>query len=474
MKKRAAILSILLFLGVDSYCENSEIKTITLKEAIDTALSRNKTRLMTKTSLEIAKALHKQALSARYPSLDLSLSAVRKDKDPSFLLKGDVELPQNLSNALALATATTPNQREQIMQAIKAGTLPKQKIPLDMDIKLADRDILTGSLNLRYPIYTGGKVSSLIKESELGVLNAKKDLIKNEDEIRYLIKRYYYGALLAQNLKKVARDSEEKTKVICELTEKLYKGESMRVKKTDYLKCKLTLSLIKNAKEETKEREKEAKAALIYAMGEDYTKKIVLKEPEREEFKDDGLQKTVKKAFEKNPLLQKLSIAEKIYEEKIKEAKSANLPQIALFGEAKKIQSDFINDEDKNSWLIGVGAKLSLFNGFRTQNEILEAKLKRKKITLQKELYKEALALKVKRAYFKLLRSKKQLDILKKALKIAKENRELNIRAYEQDLVETRDVLQAQIMETTTMKDYYLARYDYEISLAELERLLSL
>ncbi len=450
-----------------------EDKTLTLQEAIDIALANNQKHNIAKTTVEIAKARHKQALSANYPSMDFTLSAIRKDKDPDFILKGDIELPQELSNALALATAVSDEQKAQILQAIRLGVFPKQSLPLDLDIKLMQRDIVTGTLNINYPLYTGGKISSVIKQADLAIRASNNDLKKSDDEIRFDIKNYYHSALLMQNLDKLLGDMIERMEFIRDLTQRLYTGGSMHVKKTDYLRTKLTLSMIKSNYSVVVSKEKEAKAALAYAMGVDYHSTFTLQAPKSDPAIPTHLNSLIQKAYINNPLMNNLKIAEDIYNAKIKEAKSAYLPQVALFGNTKRIQYGLINDEDKNSWMIGIGAKISLFEGFRTKNQVLEARLKKQKISAQKCQYQDALALQLKRVFFELKRSKEQIDILKKSLKTAKENRELNIRAYQEDIVETKDVLEAQIMETMTWSDYYRAEYDYAKNLAKLQQLIS-
>lgn len=54
----------------------------------------------------------------------------------------------------------------------------------------------------------------------------------------------------------------------------------------------------------------------------------------------------------------------------------------------------------------------------------------------------------------------------------AKENRELNVRAYQDELVETKEVIEAQIMEALLAGQYQKVLYDHMEAQARLEFLV--
>ena len=55
-----------------------------------------------------------------------------------------------------------------------------------------------------------------------------------------------------------------------------------------------------------------------------------------------------------------------------------------------------------------------------------------------------------------------------RALKSSAENRELNTRAYQNELVETEKVIRAQLMEALMSAQHLKARYDYVSLLSQL------
>jgi hypothetical protein len=50
----------------------------------------------------------------------------------------------------------------------------------------------------------------------------------------------------------------------------------------------------------------------------------------------------------------------------------------------------------------------------------------------------------------------------------AQENRDLNTRAYREELVETEKVIRAQLMEALMSAEHFKARYDYAAILSQL------
>ncbi len=92
----------------------------------------------------------------------------------------------------------------------------------------------------------------------------------------------------------------------------------------------------------------------------------------------------------------------------------------------------------------------------------------------EREVYlKEGLALQVKAALINLDKGIGQYKALHNAVNHAKENAELNIRAYRAEMVETKDVIEAQIMETFVKTAYYRALHDYADNRALLDFLIA-
>ncbi|MFZ3052321.1 MAG: TolC family protein [Sulfuricurvum sp.] len=445
-------------------------QSLSLDDAIRIALENNRNLKISQTALQIADAQYHQALSVRYPQLTASASAMRMDEDPSFRMKGSFLLPQDLTMMLA-GTIQNPQQQAYLIQN---GI----NVPIDMDVKQMDRDLGVFRLDMMYPLYTGGKIDAIIKQATLNKSIQSEEARRSEAEVIYDVKRYYYGAMLAQQLGKETQDTLERMTMVKDLTETFYQGGSLKVKKTDYLRTLTTVNMIASMSEEMHSNTELAKSALVNAIGLPWNSTVELSQNEFATPKLEGdLQTLVNDAYRFNPTRNQLKLAIDVQSAKVDEASSGYLPSIALTANAQKLLNSYdagvVNDTNKNSWTIGVGLQWNVFEGFRTDYAVQEAKLNKRNFEHKEVLLQEGLALQVKYAFIKLGQSERQNTALSLAKASASENADLNTRAYQEDMVETKDVIEAQIMETFAKMAYWKNLHDFSTSKAQLDYIIT-
>ena len=73
---------------------------------------------------------------------------------------------------------------------------------------------------------------------------------------------------------------------------------------------------------------------------------------------------------------------------------------------------------------------------------------------------KEGLGLEIKDIFLSLNATQKSYQATLDAMTAAQENRDLNTRAYESELVETEKVIRAQLVEALMTAQHYKTRYD--------------
>lgn len=466
---------------------------VSLDEAIDIALQNNAKLKISQTEIEIADAMYNQAMSANYPRLDLEIKAIRMDEAPVFEMRGSTSVDntqtQTLYNQIgqgynqaatnfaaaglteAAASATASSN---IYGGVAAAIPATSTLPISMDVQMMGRDNIMSQLSLLYPVYTGGKISAIIKQAGLGKKIAQEGKRRTNSEVIHDVKRYYYGALLAKKLKKISQDTLERMSLVRDLTSKLYQGGSMNVKKTDYLRSKLSVNLLESLNEEIVQKETLAKAALIFAMGMPWSDTVEVSQADfKEPTMDENFNALVENAYKFNPDYTSLKIAIDIYDAKIDEAQSAYLPNVGLIANAQNIYSNYeygiVNDTNRNSWTIGVGVNWSLFSGMRTVNEVEQSRLEKLKLQQQELLLQDGLALQVKQAFLEMKSSHKQYEILREASQTAQESRDLNTRAYQEDMVETKDVIESQLFESYTLAAYYRSVHDHAVALSNID-----
>lgn len=463
---------------------------LTLQDCLAIAFQNSRLRTVSQRSIEIAEAQRDQALSAYWPQLKLGVTATRMDEDPNFIFPaqplpfgGELGRPfaEAIANAQLAKMGITPDSiglanynaalNTATVQAM--NTLSSSSTPA-YDVKLMDRNLVTSTLNLIYPLYTGGKVSAVAKQAEIGVDVSREESRQTDLALARDVKQYFYGYLFSKKLHTLGRETLERFEATEILTESLYQNGSGKVKKTDYLRAKLMTAAVRSAIELLKSNEELTRSALVNAMGLPWNTSIGLAEAEIP-FTPYGaeLEEIVLQAYQHNPQINQVHLGLKAGEEKITEARSGHLPVVAFFGNLNRVDNSYsgglMTDENRNSWQIGLSLEMPIFNGFRTTKEVLEARLRLDKLRNESLLLEEGVALQVKNAFLQIARSQGQVKTTKDALDAATENRELNIRAYRQEMVETKDVIEAQLMEFFMHGQYLRALYDHQVNSGDLE-----
>jgi outer membrane protein TolC len=118
--------------------------------------------------------------------------------------------------------------------------------------------------------------------------------------------------------------------------------------------------------------------------------------------------------------------------------------------------------------VVGIGMEIPVFDGYLTRHRIREARIRVEKLESQKVLLRQGLALQVKAFFIELLNAQNQ-EAAAAALDAATDNLRLNERAYQNELVEIQDLIEAQLLAAFSEAVYHKIRYDHLVSKPQLE-----
>lgn len=469
LKLKSLAIALIFSSPVVFGAEKAQQQKLTLEDCIRVAMEKHQSLNVSAANIAMAEAMYQQAMSAYWPQIAAQVNASRADQDRTFTMDGQFSLPPAVGEAIA-SLARSPQQGALIQQGLA------QPIPINMDIKLFDKDMVTSSLNLTYPVFTGLKREALVAQAEKGIQIAEQGQRKTNLEIVRDVKKYFYAAQFAIQMEKLTEDTLERFKALEDLTERLYQNGSLKVKKTDYLRTKTTTAMTRTILNEAKYAREMAHEALGNAMGQEWSDSFVLPEADEATPVSDGLQQLVETAQNFNPDIQQLKLAVQISDDQITEARSGYFPMIGLQAEVHDIQTPYhgglTNTANRDGWTIGVGMQWNLFDGFQTTGKVNQAKAQQRKLESQQILLDQAIALQVKQQFLRIRSSNAQTKDSQEAAGFASENRKLHVRAYQDELVDTKDVIEAQIVETFAQGTHYRSRYALEMGLLSLEYLI--
>jgi outer membrane protein TolC len=329
-----------------------------------------------------------------------------------------------------------------------------------------DEQSFLASVETTWLLYDGGMRKGYREQAQGLVDMMKQDSRRTDLEIVDSVKQFYYGAVLAGQLHQVGKDTLSRMEATLSLTETMYKEGSGKVKKTDWLDNKVMVESLRSMVALLEKNELMAQAALANTMGLPWNASV--KPADREmpfaPFLDrlDGM---VSAAYQFNPDWAKIEAGIRTAEGAVLTAQSGHFPKLALTGELHKWWNDYdagiATEQNREGWAVGVGVEIPLFSGFLTSNKVAEARAQVAKIKEEQFLLKEGIGLQIRDTFLSLNAAEKSHQATLDAMDAAVENRDLNTRAYQHELVETEKVIRAQLMEALMSAQHYKARYDH-------------
>ena len=430
-------------------------QNLTLEECLRSAMENNHRRPASAFALQIAEAQHRQALAGYWPQVTMKTGFQRMDEAPDFLFPA--------------SNFTVPAQTINLPPGVPLPPIhidaQSLQIPAQ-DVKLMDRDTYSASVNATWLLWDGGMRRGLGQQAKGGVDIAKTDVRRTELEIQDSVTRMYYGAVLARQLHQVGQDTLARMEATLTLTETMYKEGSGKVKKTDYLDNKVMVETIRATVALLEKNEAMSQAALANTMGMDWRSNVL---PAAQEIPFEpytaNLEELVGTAYRGNLDWAKLEAGINSLEGAETTAKSGHMPKLAMTVDLHRMWNDYeagiATDRNKKGWTLGLGVEIPIFNGNLIKNQVREAHARLEKTREEQFLLKEGIGLMVKDNLLSLIATGKALEATGEAMKAATENRDLNTRAYQKELVDTQDVIKAQLIESLMTAQHLKNRFDY-------------
>ncbi len=443
---------------------------LSLEACVDIALQNNQRRPASEFAVEMAEAQHRQALSAYWPQVDFLGSYTHANERPNFLFPStSFQVPSSTAvvNIPAGVLGPTP--------VSLPVSVPAQSYDIpEITVELVDEDSFTAALDMKWLLYDGGMRRGLREQSGSGIEAARQAARLTELEIIDSVKRTYHGAVLAKQLLKVGKEACERMEATLDLTETMYKEGAGGVNKTDYLSNKVIVESIRGVVVNLESNEIMARAALANFMGLSWRDSVT---PADDVLAFDpielNMESLVGAAYRFSPNWARMDAGLDAAKGKIRTEKSGYHPRIALMGEVHQywnsLDSGLSTDTNLKGWSVGVGVEVPIFDGFLTRNKVRYATAKLRQMEAQQILLEEGIGLQVRHIIVKLNATERQYYTTQAAMESATENRDLNERAYSNALVETEDVIQAQLIESLMSARHYRICYDYLSLLSELD-----
>ena len=434
IKKRYTLPAGVVFLMLNLFpvlVKSQDVKSLSLKETIDLSLKNSHLLKASAARNDEAAAQVQQALDNRLPNASVS---------GAYMYMGNP--------TVSLKTNSNPND-----------TTAKESFP-------KVNQAMYGIVNLSLPIFAGGKIKYGIESAkylqQATILDAQKD---KEAVILNTINAYinlYKAAVTVDVVKENLNQSRQQDSVFTRLE------QNGLLARNDLLKSELQTSNIELSLLDAHSNLKTATVNMNLMIG--YPENTVLK------IDSTGFNKTLtvktideyeQMALQNRKDILALSFRKKAATTGISIAKADLSPTIALTG--GYIAADIPHFLTiTNAVNVGVGLQYNIGSLWKTKAKIAQAKSKETELIENEAQLSDAVKVQVNQSFENFLLSQKKTDVYKKAVIQAEENYRITKNKYDNALVNTTELLDANVSLLQSKINLAVAKADVLLAYSKL------
>ena len=455
----------LLFPTKPSEVDVDNVLPVTLEQAIELALRNNKPFQAARLTLERSRAELNEALADRWPTLDANFDLDRRDS--SSIRRSNARFIQRSRDDIRRTNRT---RREAGLAEL---TEEERELFLDTDnLSRTESTNATGSLNLNYDVYTGGRRSANIQRARRQVRFSELDVERLAEETRFNATRNYYGLQNADAQVAIEQAGvEDTTQTLRDARLLEQAGLGTRF---DVLRGEVDLA---DAEQELTsaiagQRRARRQLAQTLSLGQQVTLTA------KEEIQEAGswplsLEESIVQAYKNRAELEQQLVQREISEQQREIELATIRPQVSLF-----FTYDFLDDFDdivgvEDGYIVGARVRWRLFDGGRA---LAAADRENRNIDLAETNFadqRNQIRLQVETAYFNLISNEENIGTTRQNVIRDTEALRLARLRFQAGVGTQTDVIDSQRNLTESRSSFLQAIIAYNQSLNELQRAIS-
>ncbi|CDA77807.1 outer membrane efflux protein [Bacteroides sp. CAG:530] len=468
---------VLLFFGLSSGIQAQ--RTLNLDSCRTLALSNNKELRMSKEKVNAAHYQQKAAFTNFLPKIDMMGTYMRTEKEISLLSDDQKSAISNIGTAVApmgqklqqilssdpsLAPLLTP------LQSVM-GTLPGALNQVGQGmvdaLRTDTRNMFGGMVTLTQPIFMGGKIIAYNKITKFAEQLAEsqhatelQDVILNTDQAYWQVISLVNKKKLAESfLELVKKLDSDGSKMVAEGVATKADELSVKVKVNE---AEMTLTKVENGLSLSK-------MVLCQLCGIPLDTPITLADESMENITlpDTYIEGNVNTALSNREELKSLELASKIYRQKVNVTRSEFLPSVGLTATYLVTNPSLVNGFERKMrgmWGVGMMVKIPVFHWGEGIYKVKAAKAEANIAQYKLDDVKEKVELQVTQATYKVNEATKKLAMAEKNMAKADENLRYANLGFQEGVIPTSNVLEAQTAWLSAQSGKIDAQIDVKMS----------
>ncbi len=337
--------------------------------------------------------------------------------------------------------------------------------------EFGSKNLFMLNASITQPVFTGGKIRQTYKISQYGEQAASAAEKKKTAEILYKTEGYYWQVLSVQEKVKLANDYKIMLEKLVTDLENLY--QEGIITHNDLLKAKVKLNEVNLKLLKAQNGLSLAKMALCQVTGLPLETDIRLTDSLSTTLSPLTDDDYVSRALQQRAEIEMLNEGVKIAGSGVKLMKSRFMPNIGLTAGYLMTNPNPYNgmtEEFGGDWNVGLVCNIPVFH-FGEKRQTLEAARHEQQVSeLKLEEAREMISLQVQQAVYSYTESVKKAEMAKIALTQATENLQLTQDNFDEGMLQTRDVLEAQTMWQDAYSTYIDALTEQQLSDTKLKK----
>jgi outer membrane protein TolC len=175
-----------------------------------------------------------------------------------------------------------------------------------------------------------------------------------------------------------------------------------------------------------------------------------------------------KNALSERPEAREVRLATSLAENRTATVRSSLLPQVGVHAAFEADRQRFY-DRGGANWLVSIGVRWNLFNGFSDKARIEESTFALRQSKAEQERTGSAIRLQVRRAYADLRAAGQRIEVAKASVAEAEESLRITQNRYESGMSNVTDLLRTETAVLEARTRHLVAIHDQRIAAAMLE-----
>jgi outer membrane protein TolC len=316
-------------------------------------------------------------------------------------------------------------------------------------------------------LYDAGQTKHAIRSAELNKDITSEEGRRTQMEVIAGVVRTYYDSLLSADQLIATSQAMRSAEADLERAQAIRAaGMSTDV---DTLSIRVHLAGVREQQIRREADVDVARAALNDAIGLPLDTPHALTTPLAPlDYLEGSLAQQQKSAVEQRPEARRAKLAISLADTQAASARSGLLPQVTLHGAFEADRQRFVTRGGDN-WLVSIGLRWNLFNGFSDKARIEESKFAQQRSSAEEARTDSAIRLQVHRAYADLHAATQRIEVAKASVAEAAESLRITQNRYEAGISNVTDLLRTETTVLEARTRHLAAVRDQRIAAAMLE-----